>query len=82
MQRNKAYIRNIGIYTVISKILMFTDYLSKFSCTISLLNHMPSSYIKPVCACAATTATKAHTHNKICMIKIFILLQSCLSFNI
>ena len=43
---------------------MFTDFLSRFSCTISQLNHMPSSYMKPVCACVVTTTAKKKRKKK------------------
>ena len=76
MQRNKTYNSNRGIYTVILEILMFTDFLSKFSCTISLLNHVLFSYMKPKCGFAATATTKAHTHNKIYLTEFLFFLQS------
>ena len=43
---------------------MFTDFLSRFSRTISQLNHMPSSYMKPVCACVVTTTAKKKKRKK------------------
>ena len=57
---------------------MFTDFLSRFSCTISQLNHMPFSYMKPVCACVVTTTAKkkkkkkknTHTRNKVYSFRI------------
>ena len=43
---------------------MFTDFLSRFSSTISQLNHMSSSYMKPVCACVVTTTAKKKKKKK------------------
>ena len=82
MQRNKTYIRSTGVHTVILEILMFTDFLSKFNCTInSAKSRVFFLHETSVCICCNSSNKNTQTQ-RIYLTKFLFLLQSCLSFNI